>query len=57
MTERVWHKASYSSGSGSCVEVSEGSETLVRDTQNRELGYLTVPASEWNALMNAVRGQ
>jgi hypothetical protein len=51
-----WHKSSYSSGSGNCVEVSEGSETLVRDTQNRGLGHLTVPAPEWTALLNAVRG-
>ncbi|MEV6820602.1 DUF397 domain-containing protein [Nocardiopsis dassonvillei] len=50
-----WHKSSYSSGSGSCVEVSEGSETLVRDTQNRELGHLSAEASEWTALLAAVR--
>ncbi|ADH68181.1 MULTISPECIES: DUF397 domain-containing protein [Nocardiopsis] len=56
MTERVWHKASYSAASGNCVEVSEGSETLVRDTQNRELGYLSAQASEWTALLAAVRG-
>lgn len=54
--ERAWHTASYSSGSGNCVEVSEGSETLVRDTQNRELGYLSAEASEWTALLAAVRG-
>ncbi|MCP3013174.1 DUF397 domain-containing protein [Nocardiopsis dassonvillei] len=50
-----WHTSSYSSGSGSCVEVSEGSETLVRDTQNRELGYLSAEASEWTALLAAMR--
>ncbi|MFE6448474.1 DUF397 domain-containing protein [Nocardiopsis dassonvillei] len=50
-----WHKSSYSSGSGSCVEVSEGSETLVRDTQNRGLGHLSAEASEWTALLAAVR--
>ncbi|WDZ88963.1 DUF397 domain-containing protein [Nocardiopsis sp. HUAS JQ3] len=54
--ERAWHTASYSSGSGNCVEVSEGSETLVRDTHNRELGYLSAQASEWTALLAAVRG-
>ncbi|XKK39742.1 DUF397 domain-containing protein [Nocardiopsis sp. ARC36] len=57
MTERVWHKASYSAASGNCVEVSEGTETLVRDTQNRELGHLSAPAPEWTALLAAVRGQ
>jgi hypothetical protein len=28
----------------------------VRDTQNRELGHLALPAQEWTALMRAVRG-
>ncbi|MFV2198335.1 DUF397 domain-containing protein [Nocardiopsis sp. LOL_012] len=55
--ERVWHKASYSSGSGSCVEVSEGADALVRDTQNRDLGHLSAPAQEWVALLAAVRVQ
>lgn len=55
MSERQWHKASYSGGSGSCVEVSEGTDTLVRDTQNRDLGYLEIPAMEWTSLLAAVR--
>lgn len=53
--ERQWHKASYSGGSGSCVEVSAGQEVLVRDTQNRDLGYLGFPAAEWTDLMSTVR--
>ncbi|ASU61345.1 DUF397 domain-containing protein [Nocardiopsis dassonvillei] len=52
-----WHKSSYSAASGSCVEVSEGSVTLVRDTQNRGLGHLSAEASEWTALLAAVRGR
>ncbi|WP_433697538.1 DUF397 domain-containing protein [Nocardiopsis sp. CA-288880] len=56
MSEK-WHKSSYSDGGGGhCVEVSEGVTTLVRDTRNRELGHLHVPASEWTALLNTVRG-
>ncbi|USY22376.1 DUF397 domain-containing protein [Nocardiopsis exhalans] len=51
---RVWYKSSYSSGSGSCVEVAEGLATGIRDTQNRNLGHLDVPATEWNALIKAV---
>ncbi|MEU3231102.1 DUF397 domain-containing protein [Nocardiopsis alba] len=53
--ERAWHKASYSSGSGNCVEVSEGTETLVRDTQNRGLGYLRFETKEWSALLNTLK--
>uniref|UniRef100_UPI003EB971B4 DUF397 domain-containing protein n=1 Tax=Nocardiopsis synnemataformans TaxID=61305 RepID=UPI003EB971B4 len=44
---RAWHKASYSSTARECVEVSEGETTLVRDTKNREAGFLGVPAGEW----------
>ncbi|SHK39579.1 protein of unknown function [Nocardiopsis flavescens] len=47
-----WHKSSYSDGrGGDCVEVAEGPTTRFRDTQNRELGFLTVPAGEWTALL------
>lgn len=55
MSGREWHKSSYSDGGGGhCVEVNEGAETLVRDTQNRELGHLVVPAGEWAALLNTL---
>ncbi|MCK9868669.1 DUF397 domain-containing protein [Nocardiopsis dassonvillei] len=52
-----WHKSSYSGNTGHCVEVSEGSETLVRDTQNRGDGHLGFNAQEWNALLTAMRVQ
>jgi hypothetical protein len=53
-----YRKSSYSGHSGECVEVKESPEmVLVRDTQNRELGYLSAEASEWAALLAAVRGQ
>jgi hypothetical protein len=51
-----WHKSSYSDGGGgNCVEVMEGQKVLVRDTQNRELGHLDVPAREWSALLDTLR--
>lgn len=54
----TWHKSSYSGGNGGdCVEVSEGPVTGIRDTQNRELGHLTMPAHEWSALVCALRGK
>ncbi|WP_150254213.1 DUF397 domain-containing protein [Nocardiopsis deserti] len=52
-----WHKSSYSGNTGHCVEVREGVFTDVRDTQNRQLGYLSAPAPEWAALLAAVRIQ
>ncbi|MEV2276777.1 DUF397 domain-containing protein [Nocardiopsis sp. NPDC049922] len=51
MSDREFHKSSYSSSGGNCVEVSEGRDTLVRDTVNREAGYLTFPTSEWRAFL------
>ncbi|MBE2999510.1 DUF397 domain-containing protein [Nocardiopsis sp. HNM0947] len=51
-----WHKSSYSDGGGgNCVEVAEGPTTHVRDTQHRTLGHLSVPATEWNALLHTLR--
>ncbi|MEV2274518.1 DUF397 domain-containing protein [Nocardiopsis sp. NPDC049922] len=56
MSERQWHKSSYSSGvNNDCVEVSEGSAVLVRDTQNRGLGHLTYPRGEWSCLMATLK--
>ncbi|NKY77308.1 DUF397 domain-containing protein [Nocardiopsis dassonvillei] len=55
---KEWHKSTYSDGGGgNCVEVAEGPVTGIRDTQNRALGYLSAPASEWIALLAAVRVQ
>ncbi|MEV2279342.1 DUF397 domain-containing protein [Nocardiopsis sp. NPDC049922] len=50
-----WHKSSYSQTGGNCVEVAEGSVTGIRDTQNRDLGHLSVPAGEWAALLTSMR--
>ncbi|MBB6119208.1 DUF397 domain-containing protein [Nocardiopsis algeriensis] len=52
-----WHKSSYSGGNGGdCVEVSEGPVTGLRDTRNRELGHLDLPAREWVSLLGLLRG-
>lgn len=49
-----WHKSSYSTANGSCVEVAEGSTVLVRDTENRNLGHLDAPSAEWRAFIAAL---
>ncbi|WP_160050869.1 DUF397 domain-containing protein [Nocardiopsis sp. FR4] len=54
--EQGWHKSSYSAGAQNCVEVSEGKQTLVRDTQNRGLAHLGFEAGEWATLV-AVLGK
>ncbi|WP_017621944.1 DUF397 domain-containing protein [Nocardiopsis chromatogenes] len=47
MPPERWHKSSYSGASSSCVEVSEGLRTAVRDSRHRHLGHLDFPAAEW----------
>ncbi|MFC4566100.1 DUF397 domain-containing protein [Nocardiopsis mangrovi] len=54
---REWHKSSHSDSNYNCVEVAEGPRTLIRDTQNRPLGHLTVPVPEWTAFLKAVKAE
>lgn len=51
VSNQEFHKSSYSSSGGNCVEVSEGQATLVRDSQNPDKGTLSLPAGEWIALL------
>lgn len=52
-----WFKSSYSGDGPSCVEVAETtSQVHVRDTQNRPLGHLSFPSSDWGALLASLRG-
>ncbi|MEV2274314.1 DUF397 domain-containing protein [Nocardiopsis sp. NPDC049922] len=57
MSDAQWHKSTYSGGSHqNCVEVAEGTaETLVRDTQNRELGHLTFANRAWTGFLSSVK--
>ncbi|XKK41052.1 DUF397 domain-containing protein [Nocardiopsis sp. ARC36] len=50
-----WHKSSYSKAETNCVEVAEGATTAVRDTQNRDRGYLSFAAGEWTALVDSLK--
>ncbi|MGW5879013.1 DUF397 domain-containing protein [Nocardiopsis terrae] len=53
---RPWHKSTYSGGSGAeCVEVSEGNEVRVRDTQNRDLGHITFTPAAWSTLLDGIK--
>ncbi|WP_121188247.1 DUF397 domain-containing protein [Nocardiopsis sp. Huas11] len=51
---KPWHKSSYSNEAGTCVEVSEGAVTGVRDSQNPHLTSLEFPASAWNRFLSGV---
>jgi hypothetical protein len=51
-----WRKASYSNGSGQCVETaSDGGTVAVRDTADREGGTLTFGAQAWQAFMDGLK--
>jgi hypothetical protein len=51
----IWRKSS-ASGNGGCVEVAfDASEVHVRDTENRQGGFLSVSPSAWSDLVEAIR--
>ena len=51
-----WRKASYSNGSGSCVETaSDGCVVAVRDTTNRHCGTLVFSANVWQDFVTGLR--
>jgi hypothetical protein len=51
-----WRKASYSNGSGACVEVGHTTGTIaVRDSKDRAGTVLTIPANAWQRFTNGLR--
>ncbi|GAA4895766.1 DUF397 domain-containing protein [Streptomonospora salina] len=50
-----WHKSSYSTAQGSCVEVAEGADVLMRDTQHPELGHIGFTAESWAQFLHELK--
>jgi hypothetical protein len=51
-----WRKASYSNGSGQCVETASGAGTVaVRDTADRDSGTLAFTAEAWQRFTDSLR--
>ena len=51
-----WRKASYSNGSGQCVETASSAGTVaVRDTTDPDGGTLTFTAEAWQAFTGSLR--
>lgn len=51
-----WRKASYSNGSGQCVETAGKAGTVaVRDTANRDGGTLRFTAQAWAAFTGGLK--
>ncbi|MFC7328476.1 DUF397 domain-containing protein [Marinactinospora rubrisoli] len=55
--ESTWHKSSYSRAETNCLEAAYMTTggAVVRDTQNRSLGYLEFSAMEWSAFLVEVK--
>ncbi|MFE6451620.1 DUF397 domain-containing protein [Nocardiopsis dassonvillei] len=52
-----WHKSTYSSTGGNCVEAREGAVGAeVRDNQHRDQGCLTFDRQEWAAVLAVTKG-
>lgn len=57
--DSYWIKSSYSTAQNvNCVECRTGPDrVLIRDTQHRGHGHLSVPPAEWRAFVAAVRAE
>jgi hypothetical protein len=51
-----WRKASYSNGSGNCVEIGNASPVvMVRDTTDRDGVTLSVPTDAWSTFLAGIK--
>ena len=57
LSRAEWHKSSYSSQSGNCVEVARNLPELVamRDSKSPDRAKLVVSLETWRAFLLAVR--
>lgn len=52
----TWRKSSFSTGQNDCVEVAATQAgVLVRDSKNREAGFLTVSRNAWAELLDQIK--
>ncbi|GLU49042.1 DUF397 domain-containing protein [Nocardiopsis ansamitocini] len=55
-TPMRFRKSSYSGSGDNCVELADlPNGAAIRDTQNRELGHIELPAREMAGLLGAIR--
>jgi len=57
LSRAEWHKSSYSSQDGNCVEVATNlpGTVAVRDSKDPEGPGLVVPATEWSAFVRGLK--
>ncbi|WP_327722821.1 DUF397 domain-containing protein (plasmid) [Streptomyces sp. NBC_00490] len=54
--ENPWRKSSHSE-SGACIEVVMGHRSMVRDSKDPGLGFLTFSGSAWIQFVGSVRNR
>jgi hypothetical protein len=57
LSRAEWHKSSYSSQDGNCVEVATNlpGSVAIRDSKHPEGSGLLVPAAEWRAFVRGLK--
>lgn len=57
LSRAVWHKSSYSSQDGNCVEVAVNlpEVVVVRDSKEPERGVLRLMREEWGAFLRSLK--
>jgi hypothetical protein len=57
LSRAEWHKSSYSSQDGNCVEVATNmpGTVAVRDSKDPEGPGLLIPAAEWRAFVRGLK--
>ncbi|MFJ7195795.1 MULTISPECIES: DUF397 domain-containing protein [unclassified Streptomyces] len=56
-TQLTWHKSSYSSGNGQCLEVGDGAQGVapVRDSKSAQGPLLSFHKDSWSTFVTAVK--
>ena len=57
LSRAEWHKSSYSSQDGNCVEVATNlpGSVAIRDSKHPEDSGLLVPSAEWRAFVRSLK--
>jgi Domain of unknown function (DUF397) len=54
--EPTWRVATYTGGSGNCVEVGDADHAiLIRDSKDRAGRTLTIPAAAWQSFADSLK--
>ncbi|MFI6584871.1 DUF397 domain-containing protein [Embleya sp. NPDC050493] len=58
VTTAHWRKSTHSGGNSECVEAAGLLDQVgVRDTKDRTIGHIAIPAGSWNHLVRNLRNR